>query len=334
MGYPVNGTIKEEPDMEIRDLTLLVANPWVDDYVEEIRKKVPELNIISSPLLHEYDDEIREDVREVDIILSFSALGKSQPKMKHLKWFQSLAAGVGHIVGTGALTRDVILTSAAGVAGINLSEFVMTMMLAFMKQFPRMVHNQREKKWDFWCPRELNGKTLGILGLGNLGKPIAKSAKLGFDMKVIAFDVFVEEYEYADHIYKDLKPVLEASDVVVITLPLIRETTGLINEKTLKWMKGSAFLINAARGQIIDREALIKALKEKWIAGAGLDVFWGDASQMELSLDDELWNLDNVIISPHLFWFSENYHIRAVELFSRNLMRFIKRESLINEVKW
>jgi phosphoglycerate dehydrogenase-like enzyme len=99
-------------------------------------------------------------------------------------------------------------------------------------------------------------------------------------------------------------------------------------------MKRSSFLINVARGQIIDRQALIKALKEKWIAGAGLDVFWGDASQMELSPDDELWNIDNVIISPHTSWFSENYHIRAVDLFVQNLMRFAKGEQLINEAKW
>ncbi len=320
--------------MEIKDLTLLVTNPWVDDYVEEIKKRVPDLKIISSHLLHEYDEEIEHDVSEVDIILSFSALGKSQPKMKHLKWFQSLAAGVNHIVAAGVLTPDVILCSAAGVAGIGLSEYVLTMMLAFMKKFPMLLNNQRERKWSQWCSGELHGKTLGILGLGNLGRPIARSAKLGFDMNVVAFDLYVEEYKYADHMYKDLRQVLESSDFVVVTLPLNNETTGLINERTLKWMKKSSFLINVARGQIIDREALIKALKEKWIAGAGLDVFWGDASQMELSPDDELWNLDNVIISPHSAWFSENYHIRAVDLFVQNLMRFTKGEPLRNEVKW
>ena len=112
--------------MEIKDLTLLIVNPWIDGYLEEIRKRVPELNIITSHLLHEYEEEIDADVREVDIILSFTPLVKAQPKMKHLKWFQSLAAGINHIINSDLLTRDVILTSAAGVAGIGISEFVMT----------------------------------------------------------------------------------------------------------------------------------------------------------------------------------------------------------------
>ncbi|MFH1351758.1 MAG: D-2-hydroxyacid dehydrogenase [Pseudomonadota bacterium] len=320
--------------MEIKDLTLLVANPWVDGYVEELKKRIPELKVISSHLLHEHDEEIDADVTEVDMILSFSPLVKSQPKMKHLRWFQSLAAGINHIIASGVLTRDVILTSAAGVAGIGLSEFVMAMMLSFAKKLPMMTNNQRDKKWDFWCSGELYGKTLGILGLGNLGKPIAKRAKLGFEMNVVAFDSVVGEYEHVDQIHRELRSVLEMSDFVVITLPLTNETAGLLNEETLKWLKKSAFLCNVGRGELINRQALIKALKEGWIAGAGLDVFWGDAAQMHLSPDDELWDMENIIISPHVAWFSENYHVRAVDLFVKNLMRFIKGDALLNVVKW
>ena len=320
--------------MEIKDLTLLVVNPWVDSYLEEIKRRVPELKVITSHLLHEYDEEIEADISEVDIILSFTPLVLSQPKMKHLKWFQSLAAGVNHIVESGLITRNVILTSATGVAGVGISEFVICMILAFMKKFPMLIDNQREKEWGFWCSDELHGKTLGILGMGHLGQPIAKTAKLGFDMTVVGFDKFIKECDHADQIYGDLRPVLEASDIVVVALPLTEDTTELLNEDTLKWMKKSALLINVARGEIIDRKALIKALKEGWIAGAGLDVFWGDVSQMNLSSDDELWNMENVIISPHTAWFSENYHVRAVDLFIQNLMRFVRRETLINEVKW
>jgi len=320
--------------MKIEDLILLIVNPWVDDYVKEIRKRIPELKIITNHLLHEYDEEIDADVTDVDIILSFTPLVKSQPKIKQLKWFQSLAAGTNHIEASGVLTKDVILTNTAGVAGIGISEFVIAMMMAFMKKLPMMINNQKEKKWGFWRSGELFGKTLGILGLGNLGRPLAKSAKLGFDMNVVAFEPFMEEYEYADHIYKDLRPVLETSDFVVVTLPLTDETEELLNEDTLQWMKPSAYLFNVARGEIINRQALIKALKEKRIAGAGLDVFWGDVAQMQLSPDDELWNMENVIISPHTAWFSENYHIRAVDLFVKNLTKFKNGEPLINEVTW
>ena len=320
--------------MEIKDLTLLVANPWVNDYVSEIQTRVPDIRIISSILMNEYSEEIHADVREVDIILSFAALVKSQPRMEHLKWFQSLAAGTDHIVESGVLNRDVILTSASGVAAIGVSEFVMTMMLALVKRFPMLVNNQWEKRWGLWCSEELHGKTLGILGLGHLGKPIAKTARMGFDMRVLAFDLFVEGHEYADYVSRDLRAVLDASDIVVVSLPLNRETRGLLNETTLKWMKRSAFLINVGRGEVIERDALVNALKKKWIAGAGLDVFWGEASGMMLSPDDELWGMDNVIISPHTAWFSENYHRRAVDLFIENLRRFVKGEGMINRMTW
>lgn len=321
--------------IQVKDLTLLIANPWVDQYAEYISGRFPQLNIIKSKLLNEEKEAISEDVREVDIILSFTPLIKSQPKMKHLKWFQSLSAGVDHIIGSGVLKKDVILTNAAGVAGIGISEFVITMMLAFAKKFPMLIENQSKREWGFWCSDELHGKTLGILGLGHLGRPLAKTAKLGFDMKVIAYDKFVTEYEYADKVSSNLKEILTASDFLVVTLPLNDDTRGLLGEEEFKMMKKNLFFVNMARGDIVVKDALLKALKEKWIAGAGLDVFWGsDPSEMILDPNDELWGFENVIISPHTAWFSENYVKRASDLFCDNLERFIRGEPMINQIDW
>lgn len=320
---------------DLSDLTLLIANPWVDRYAEFVSSRFPQLNIIKSKLLNEEKERISDDVSEVDIILSFTPLIRSQPKMKRLKWFQSLAAGYDHIIGSGRLSKDVILTNAAGVAGIGISEFTIAMMLAFAKKFPMLIDKQYKREWGFWCSEELNGKTLGILGLGNLGRPLAKAAKLGFDMNVIAYDRFVTEYEYADKVSSDLKEILPASDFLTITLPLNDDTRGLLGEKEFRMMKSNLFFINMGRGDIVIKDALLRALREKWIAGAGLDVFWGsEPSEMVLGPNDELWGFENVMISPHTAWFSENYADRASDLFCRNLERFLQGEPMINQVDW
>lgn len=322
-------------EIQVKDLTLLIANPWVDRYAESISRRFPQLDIIKTELLNEEKEAISEDVSEVDIILSFTPLIRSQPKMKHLKWFQALAAGFDHIAGSGVLTEDVILTNAAGVAGIGISEFTIAMMLAFAKKFPMLFDKQSKREWGFWCSGELNGKTLGILGLGHLGRPLAKTAKLGFDMEVIAYDKFVTDYEYADKVSSNLKEILTASDFLVVTLPLSDDTKGLLGEEEFKMMKKNLFFMNMGRGDIVIRDAFLRALREKWIAGAGLDVFWGsDPSEMILNPHDELWGFENVIISPHTAWFSENYAQRASDLFCHNLERFIQGEPMINQVDW
>lgn len=318
-----------------KDLTLLIANPWADVYKNLISKRFPELKIIEVNLMNEQRKMIKKDVSEVNIILSFAPLIRSQPKMNKLRWFQSLSAGVDHIISSGVLKRDVILTNAAGVASIGIAEFTITLMLAFSKKFPRLFQNQSKKKWDLWCSNELHGKILGILGLGHLGKHLAKMAKLGFNMFVIGYDKFVNKFEYADVITLDLEEVLKMSDFLVVMLPLNEETKCLLGEDQFKIMKPNAFFINIARGEIVVKEALVKALKENWIAGAGLDVFWGaDPSEMILSPDDELWKFKNVIISPHTAWLSENYAARATDLFCQNFDRFLNGIPLINEVKW
>ena len=320
---------------ETKDLKLLIVNPWADSYVGLISERFPEMNIIASKLLNEEREAIDEDVSDVDIILSFTPLRISQPKMKRLKWFQALSAGVEHITGSGVLAGDVILTNAAGVASIGISEFVITLMMAFAKKVPKLVHNQSRKEWDFWCSGEFHRKTMGILGLGHLGRPIAKIAKLGFDMQVVVFDKYVTEYEYADRVSADLREVLTVSDFLVVTLPLNDDTADLLGEAEFKAMKPNAFFMNVARGEIVVKEALVKALREKWIAGAALDVFWGsDPSEMILAPDDELWEFENVLISPHTAWFSDNYAVRATDIFARNLKAFVKGEPLNNRVEW
>jgi len=129
-----------------------------------------------------------------------------------------------------------------------------------------------------------------------------------------------------------LQEVLEQSDFVVICLPLTDQTKGLIGEEELRSMKESSYLINVARGEIVVKEALVKALKERWIAGAALDVYWGDPTVNLLAPEDELWQFDNVILTPHNAATTDRYLPRAFDLFCANLERFIRGEELINLV--
>jgi D-2-hydroxyacid dehydrogenase (NADP+) len=181
---------------------------------------------------------------------------------------------------------------------------------------------------------ELHGKTVGILGLGNLGGAVARKAKAGFEMKVLGYDIVHVENPHVDVSYLpgQLGSILKESDFVVVTLPLVPETNGLLGKQEFRMMKNSAYLINVARGEIVVKDALVEALKEKRIAGAALDVYWGDPTVNFLPADDPLWELDNVILTPHHAGTSDRYMPRAFELFCTNLERYMKGERLINLV--
>jgi D-2-hydroxyacid dehydrogenase (NADP+) len=182
--------------------------------------------------------------------------------------------------------------------------------------------------------RELHDRTLAVLGLGQIGKVIAKKAKLGFDMRVLGYDKYVNQYDYADRIYPydQLDEILKLSDFIVISLPLTPETENLIGERELRLMRSTACLVNIARGEILNKEAFTRALKEGWIAGAAIDVFWGDPTAYVLPPEDELWDLNNLFITAHNVTGTDRYVMRTGELFCENLSRFLRGEPLRNVV--
>jgi phosphoglycerate dehydrogenase-like enzyme len=322
-----------------RDLKVLIGGPnfMVDEYVQIVRGRFPEVKILASPILVETkENQVEGEVEDVDIIASFNAYPFTIPKIKRLKWFQVLMTGYEHILRTGLIGKDIILTNSAGTVSIPIAEVVMGYLLFFVKKFRKSLENQRLHKMDRMLGqmRELHQRTMGLLGLGHIGRVIAKKAKLGFDMEVLGFDKYVKEFEYADRIYPvdQLDEVLKVSDFLVISLPLTPETNRLIGERELRLMKPTAYLVNVARGEILDKEAFIRALKEGWIAGAAIDVFWGDPTAYVLSPEDELWDLDNLLITAHNATGTDRYVMRTGQLFCENLARFMRGEPLINMV--
>jgi phosphoglycerate dehydrogenase-like enzyme len=317
---------------KIQDIKVLIVNPWHNEYSELIRKRYPELTLITAP----DESHIQGEIKDVEVVLSYNTLADTLPRISRLKWFQALSAGVEHILKARVLSEDVILANAAGAASVPVSEIVISYMLYFVKMYQKLHEIKQKKELTLIVFEELYGKTVGILGLGNIGGAVAKKAK-ALDMKVIGYDMFVKEHDFVDRIYgfDGLNGVLEASDFLVIALPLTRATRNLIGISELKKMKRTSYLINIARAEIVVKEALETALKEGWISGCALDVFWSkkkDEFTHTLDAESDLWKMDNVILTPHSATITPMYVLRTCEIFFENLNRYIRGEPLINVV--
>jgi len=327
--------------MKEEELTVLIGGLsfMVEEYVQIVRDRFPKLKIMPYPVLTENDSsQIPEGIENVDIIASFNAYPYAMTRIKKLKWFQILMTGYEHILSANLVPQEVFLTTAAGTVSIPVAEVVMGYLLFFVKKFRASLEHQKLHKMDRMLGqmRELYDRNIGILGLGHLGKEIAKKAKLGFEMRVLGYDKFVTEFEYADEIYPldKLDDVLKVSDFLVISLPLSPDTEELINERELRLMKPTSYIVNIARGEILNKEAFTQALKEQWIGGAAIDVFWGDPTkEAVLEEYDELWDLDNLFITAHNATGTDRYITRTANLFCDNLERFMKGKELINLVE-
>ena len=243
-----------------------------------------------------------------------------------LRWVQSWFAGVNHIPLQLLNEHNVLLTRAGGVSVNPISETVIGLMIMLIRNMRQMGKQQIAHQWvPMDWPDEIHGKTVGILGLGVIGNGLAKLCK-AFNMEVWGFQGKVKPSKYANHIVDNshLADLLAVSDFVVNILPLTKETTNLMDETRFKQMKSDAYYINVGRGATTDTDAMIKALQEGWIKGAGLDV----VSIEPLPADNPLWDMDNVIILPHQAGLTSKYHDRVLEIFSRNFERFLAGDPL------
>jgi len=249
-----------------------------------------------------------------------------------LKWVQTMSAGVDRFAKTDIWDSPVILTGVSGIHTTPIGEFALLFMLMFAKGAPQCFRMKQDRDWIRYTPTVLRGKTVGIVGLGNIGREIARLSK-AFGMRTIATRRTVKQPtrgRYVDLLLpvEQQNRLLAESDYVVVATPLTPDTRGLIGEKELRAMKPSACIINIARGGIIDEEALVRALEEKRIAGAGLDV----VDTEPLPPDSPLWDFDNVILSPHVSGGMEDYMARATDIFCENIKRYQEGKRLLNVV--
>jgi phosphoglycerate dehydrogenase-like enzyme len=248
---------------------------------------------------------------------------------KNLKWIQSPSSGVNYYTAIPELVAsDVLLTSASGTHGACLAESVFGMIFAFTRHIKDFPAKQKAHEWSLPQYRptmcELTGSTMGIIGFGRVGRAVAKRA-VAFDMKVVAVDMFPgskpDDVEAVWGLDK-LNDLLAKSDYVVVTVPFTPETDNMLDTAQIALMKPTAMLIGISRGHIINEKALIAALKNKTIAYAALDVF----DKEPLPADSELWDLDNLYISPHAAGGTQLEGQYIIEILDENIGRFLRGE--------
>jgi phosphoglycerate dehydrogenase-like enzyme len=291
-------------------------------------------------------------VDDVEVLLRgwlvAEAFDRLLARAPHLAWVHSATSGVERALTPAALARDVLVTNARGVFSRPIAEHVLLMILAVSRHLPELLDLQRERTWQPLEGRELRELTIGIVGYGSLGRSVASLAS-AFGARVVAMrrrldageeratgdptaddgEVFPLEPQLDRLVGPDgLGSLLAESDVVVLAAPLTPETEGLIDETAIAAMKRTAWLVNVARGRLVDDRALIRALRENRIGGAALDTFRDEP----LPQTSPYWELPNVILTPHTAWSSARVLDRSIDLFCDNLVRYSRGEPLRNVV--
>lgn len=305
-------------------LNILVLNKLAEKHMTAISNAAPDSSVIVADL-----ENAAKYIDNCDVLVAWGwmdirLLLSNAPK---LRWIHVLSAGVENILSPELQTSNIILTNSKGIHGIPVSEHVLAMMLTFSRGLNLYIRNQLNKEWKRANVDEIHNKTIGIVGLGSIGREIAKKAK-GLGMNVVAVKKQITTELFVDRLYspEQLNEMLAASDFVVSALPLVDETREYFKLEQFSAMKQSAYFINIARGGVVREDDLITALQQGLIKGAGLDVFENEPLQN----DSPLWDMPNVLITPHIAALSPYYLDRAIKLFADNLGRFVVNGEMYN----
>jgi phosphoglycerate dehydrogenase-like enzyme len=303
-------------------------------FAERLRKEFPALEIVH---LDHYEG-VEEHLLDAEILFAFSIRPEQFRLAQKLRWIHAPTAAVHQLLFPELVASDVVLTNAHEVHGPVVAEHVIALIFALAKKIPQAARLQQKRVWGqdaMWNdgprPRELAGATLGLIGLGSIGRPVARMAS-ALGMRVIAVREHPEKERpegiAAVYALRQLNDLLSQSDYVVVAAPLTPATRELVNADRLGAMRRDAYLINVGRGSQVNESALADALRSHRIAGAALDVF----EQEPLPVDSPLWELENLLITPHTAGLTEKLWQRHYGLFSENLRRYLARESLLSVV--
>lgn len=293
---------------------------------------------VGEPLTRSAEDQSRWEslLREADILFDFdyTAIGELPARATNARWLQATSAGIGQLVRRLNLdSMNMVFTTASGVHARPLAEFVLMIMLQRTKNAALARQQQQDRVWRRFATGELNGKTLAIVGYGNIGKEIARLAR-PFGMRVVGSKRRVAGFTAADlgldtlYSAEQLHEMLAEADFVCLITPHTPDTEGLMNEAAFAATKHGGTLINIARGVVVDEAALVKALDSGRIAHAALDV----ASTEPLPATSPLWEHPDITIYPHSASTGEHENERIVDLFCENLRRYLANEPLLNQL--
>ena len=300
-------------------LQVLILHHDAQQYHEPLARSFPE---VAFHAVH-HGEDAKAVAERLDVIVG---LGHHIPNdlikaATNLRWIQALTTGTETLTAPGVLPPHVLLTSTRGVHGPQMSELAFLNMIALNRNFRKMQRNQAEGKWEPWNQPILDGRTVVVVGLGVLAEHLAERCKL-FGMTTVGISSGRSEAAHFDEVHPRARLAQAAAraDFLVLLVPYSKATHHLVDREVLAAMKPSAFLINLARGGVLDEAALIEALQAGKLAGAGLDIF----SKQPLPPDNPLWRMPNVIITPNVGGRSDTFVEQTLTIVEPNLRAFVE----------
>jgi phosphoglycerate dehydrogenase-like enzyme len=333
-----HASAQQRPTPAATKLVICVWHPFTlwrppAEFASELRRRWPEMTVIH---LQNYD-LLAQELPHTDIFVGYSIRQKQFVFARKLKWIHSTASGIAQLTYPELRSSGIVVTNASGVHKIPMAEHTLGALIALARRFPDCFRAQSKKHWaqqEIWDakvrPREMHGSVLLFVGFGAIGQEVAKRAKpLGMKIWAITRSGGGNS-ELAERILpaNELESVLPEADFVVLAAPETPGTHHLIGARQLALMKPTAYLVNVARGSLVNEAALVDALKRHVIAGAALDV----ADAEPLPPRSPLWKLDNLFLTPHVSSASEHLWERQTALVVENLERWFSGRELLNQV--
>ncbi|MDP7644550.1 MAG: D-2-hydroxyacid dehydrogenase [Anaerolineales bacterium] len=324
---------------------VLITHPFPDELAQPLHAVSPRLRISHYPAKDA--DELADHWPQVEVLYTSTVMPRTE-QAPRLRWIQSHWTGVEHLLQHPIAAR-ARLTTVSGIGAVPIAEYVFSGLLAFTHHLPRFLFHQARNewpsgRWEKFVPVELRSATLGIVGYDSLGREIARLAR-AFGMRTLATKRNAAhsandgwrlpggddaDGSQVEHIFAPdaMHAMLPLCDHVVVTVPLTPSTRQMIGAAEFAAMKAGTIFVNVARGKVMDEAALIAAHQGGHLGGALLDVFETEP----LAASSPLWQLPNVIISPHVAGFTPHYDERALQVFAENLCRYVSNQPLLNQV--
>ncbi|KOF57074.1 MULTISPECIES: phosphoglycerate dehydrogenase [Clostridium] len=297
------------------------------------KDKIDKLKDLGYEIIINKDHEIKysDELKDIEMLFTYDAFKSLDiSKMKSLKWIQLASDGIDHVPKEKLRGTSITLTNNKDSYSIPISEWIVSAILDILKQSYSFYRNKEKKLWKLnFSLKELYKSTVGIIGTGSIAIETAKRLK-GFDVEVLGLNTNGRDVFYFDKCYSnvEIQVMLKKCDIVICLLPLTKNTVHFIGEKEFSFMKEGVVFVNASRGEVVDEKRLIENIENKKIGGAALDVF----EKEPLEEENPLWDFENVIVTPHNSWTSQNRDNRLYELIYDNMVKYKNGEGLSNIV--
>jgi phosphoglycerate dehydrogenase-like enzyme len=334
--------------MAMDEINVLITLPFPEELLERLKALSSRIQVSSHPV-REVEEIPQELLGDIEVLYTSRVIPELED-MPNLRWVQLHTAGVNQIAEHPVLRSDVQVTTMSGVSAPTMAEFALMAILCLGRRVLVMMQDKEEKIWaedriERFMPIELRGSTVGIVGYGSVGREVARLChSFGAnivatkrDLKILEDEGYILEglgdpkAEIVERLYppQAIASMASLCDFLVITAPLTKETRGIVGEKVLGMMKPRSFLIDISNGGVVDHGALVEALNGERIAGAALDVYPVEP----IPESSPLWDMPNVLISPHVAGSSLQYYELAIDCFVDNMKRYLSEQPLLNLFK-